>query len=206
MGQKMIKSLLGWGLIFVAGFSLGQSLVLAEEWHVDLEKPRVAKFISRAPLEEFEGVTDAIDGYLYWEGDSLFANNEFYFEVLLNTLDTGIGLRNRHMREKYLETDRWPVASYRGQIDSVRVMDSAGVRVMKVRTRGKFAVHGVERPLTVQAKLVQVAPETFRVTAAFQIELPDFNIEIPRIMFFKLSKVIRIEVMFHLKQVDDDHD
>ncbi len=197
----MINALLRrWVLIFCSA-GLLPVVLLAEEWQVDLEKPRLAKFISRAPLEEFEGVTEAIDGYLYWEGDSLFANNEFYFEVDLNTIDTGIGLRNRHMREKYLHTDRWPVASYRGQIDSVDQIDSLEVPVYRVHTRGTFHVHGVERPLSVVATLVQIAPDVFQVTAAFQIELPDFNIEIPRIMFFKLSKVIRIKVQFHLKQV-----
>ncbi len=177
---------------------------LAVEWQVDLTKPRVAKFISRAPLEEFEGITEDIDGYLYWEDDSLFKNNEFYFEVNLNTLDTGIGLRNRHMRERYLETDKWPVASYQGKIVEVAKSDSAGLTVYEVQTQGTFSVHGVERDVEVAGTVEMLEAGLMRIKAAFQIELPDYNIKIPQVMFFKLNKVIKIRVMFHLKRVDGE--
>ncbi len=177
---------------------------LAVEWQVDLTKPRVAKFISRAPLEEFEGITEDIDGYLYWEDDSLFKNNEFYFEVNLNTLDTGIGLRNRHMRERYLETDKWPVASYQGKIVDVAKRDSAGLTVYEVQTQGTFSVHGVERDIEVAGTVEMLEAGLMRIKAAFQIELPDYNIKIPQVMFFKLNKVIKIRVMFHLKRVDGE--
>ncbi len=177
---------------------------LAVEWQVDLTKPRVAKFISRAPLEEFEGITEDIDGYLYWEDDSLFKNNEFYFEVNLNTLDTGIGLRNRHMRERYLETDKWPVASYQGKIVDVAKTDSAGLTVYEVQTQGTFSVHGVERDVEVAGTVEMLEAGLMRIKAAFQIELPDYNIKIPQVMFFKLNKVIKIRVMFHLKRVDGE--
>ena len=177
---------------------------LAVEWQVDLTKPRVAKFISRAPLEEFEGITEDIDGYLYWEDDSLFKNNEFYFEVNLNTLDTGIGLRNRHMRERYLETDKWPVASYQGKIVEVAKSDSAGLTVYEVQTQGTFSVHGVERDIEVAGTVEMLEAGLMRIKAAFQIELPDYNIKIPQVMFFKLNKVIKIRVMFHLKRVDGE--
>ncbi len=202
MAPKIIKRI-GW--LFGVWVFLGLAAnSLAVEWQVDLTKPRVAKFISRAPLEEFEGITEDIDGYLYWEDDSLFKNNEFYFEVNLNTLDTGIGLRNRHMRERYLETDKWPVASYQGKIVDVAKRDSAGRMVYEVQTQGTFSVHGVERDVEVSGTLEMLEAGVMRIKAAFQIELPDYNIKIPQVMFFKLNKVIKIRVMFHLKRVDGE--
>jgi len=202
MAPKTIKHV-GWlfGVWVLLGLVANS---VAVEWQVDLTKPRVAKFISRAPLEEFEGITEDIDGYLYWEDDSLFKNNEFYFEVNLNTLDTGIGLRNRHMRERYLETDKWPVASYQGKIVEVAKRDSAGFTVYDVKTQGTFSVHGVERDIRVVGTLVMLEVGLMRVRAAFQIELPDYNIKIPQVMFFKLNKVIKIQVMFHLNRVDGE--
>ena len=46
----------------IAGF------LVAGEYHVDKERENQVKFISDAPLEDFEGVTDKIDGYIFWEG------------------------------------------------------------------------------------------------------------------------------------------
>ncbi len=196
----MINRCITCAVLFLLGvnFHLG-----AVEWQVDTTQPRWAKFISRAPLEEFEGITQDIDGYLYWEGDSLFFNNEFYFEVNLNSLDTGIGLRNRHMRERYLETDKWPVASYSGTIVEVQSRDSLENSYYRVRTRGVFSVHGVKREIQTTGTVELISPKLIKVTAAFEIELPDYNIKIPQVMFFKLNKVIKIQVMFHLKRVEE---
>jgi polyisoprenoid-binding protein YceI len=81
---------------------------ISAEYHVDRKGQNLVKFISDAPLDNFEGTTDNVDGYIVWDGDNPVNNSEFHFEAELSTLDTGIGLRNRHMRENYLETDKYP--------------------------------------------------------------------------------------------------
>ncbi len=42
-----------------------------------------------------------------------------------------------------------------------------------------------------------------RIQARFQVKLPDYKIKIPRIMFFKLSEIIRLELDFYLIKVAD---
>ena len=84
--------------------------------NVDKSAENMVKFISDAPIEDFEGVTSSIDGYLFWEGDDLLNQSELYFEVDLNTVDTGIGLRNRHMRENYLHTDKFPKTHFTAKL------------------------------------------------------------------------------------------
>ena len=77
----------------------------------------LVRFISQAPIEDFDGVTDRIDGYvlldgLRFESSAGGPETEFYLEVELASLDTGIGLRNRHMRENYLEVEEYPYATF----------------------------------------------------------------------------------------------
>ena len=80
----------------------------------------LVKFTSSTSLLDFDGITSNIDGYIYWEGDKIFGEkNEIYFEVDLNSVETGIGKRDRDMREDVLETDKYPKTWYKGKIIDV---------------------------------------------------------------------------------------
>ena len=61
--------------------------VSAAEYHLNREKNRMVKFLSEAPFEDFEGITDKIDGYILWEGtgfgdQSNFEKSEFYLKSI----------------------------------------------------------------------------------------------------------------------------
>jgi|WetSurMetagenome_2_1015567.scaffolds.fasta_scaffold37999_2 polyisoprenoid-binding protein YceI len=181
------------------------SLVTAAEYHVDRSAKNVVKFISEAPLEEFDGVTDKIDGYLRWTGDQIppdqtnWQSCELYFEVELNGLDTGIGLRNRHMRDDFLETDKFPYASFKGHLkDLQKTSDTLYTAVAE----GTFNVHGVDKPLNVNATVIP-SPAGLRVQCNFEVKLPDYNIKIPKLLFMKVNEVIRLQVDYYLKPATD---
>ncbi len=170
---------------------------VAQEYHVDLERRRSVRFVSGAPFGDFEGRTERIDGYVLLEEGSLMAGGaggKIYFEVELASLDTGMGLRDRHMRENYLETERFPYAEYSAEIEGVRV-DSGGGWI--VTASGTFRVHGVGRPLSAECP-VSPTGGGYRVRCEFQVRLPDHDIEIPSLMFLKISEVVELTVDFHV--------
>ncbi len=171
--------------------------VAAQEYQVDLGAPREVRFISRASIEEFDGVTDRIDGYVLLDGTSLGPESggpdtELYFEVDLASLDTGIGLRNRHMRQNYLEVQDHPYASFAGRIARVATLSGGGARVTAA---GDMSIHGVQREMELPCD-VTPRGEGYRARCAFQVLLSDFDIEIPRVMFLKLANEIRLELDF----------
>ncbi len=178
--------------------------LLAQEYHIDRSRENRVVFISRAPIDVFEGVTHLIDGYVYIEGGSGlvtgadYTGSELYFEVELNGLDTGIRLRNRQMRDDYLETDRYPYAVYSAEIESVE-RNSGGEYT--INAAGTFSVHGVERPLQISCNSV-AAGAGYSVRCGFEVLLSDYNIERPALMFLKLSDTIRLQLDFYLKPVD----
>ncbi len=169
----------------------------AQEFQVDPGAENVVRFISRASIEEFEGVTDRIDGYVLLDAPALSADTggegtEVYLEVDLGSLDTGIGLRNRHMRDNYLEVGRYPFASFRARIESTN--PGAG-RSYRVTARGTLSIHGVERERTLTCR-VEPRGEGHRARCEFEVLLSDHDIEIPKIMFLKLADEIRLELDF----------
>ena len=167
---------------------------------MDLEAARTVRFLSRATIDDFDGVTDRIDGYALLDAPTLEEasggeGTAFYFEVELASLDTGIGLRNRHMRDNYLEVKQYPHATFEGTIPDISAVPGAGYRIT---TAGTFTAHGMSIELEIPCA---VAPEGegYRVRCAFEVLLSDLDIEIPQVMFLKLANEIRLELDFAVR-------
>jgi polyisoprenoid-binding protein YceI len=187
--------------IFIISLIFCFSQAIAGEYHVDQTQENLVKFISDAPIENFEGVTDKIDGYLFWEGDDITNNSALYFEVDLNSIDTGIGLRNRHMRENYLHTDKYPITHYKGKITKV---DSVSESQFKVSAEGEIFIHGINKSLSVEGTLIKETPDIFHIKTEFVVALSDFEIEIPSIMFYKIDENMQLVLDFYVKKFEEN--
>lgn len=177
----------------------------AQEYHVDTSVENTVRFISSAAIEEFDGVTDRIDGYVYLEEPGLeqgsgAGRSEFYFEVDLASLETGISLRDRHMRDNYLEVEEYPWATLEGELGSIERRTGGGWHIAVV---GEFTVHGVSRRVSVPC---EATPDDrgFRVRCSWEILLSDYEIEIPQMMFMKLANEIRLELDFRIEPASEE--
>ena len=185
------------GLAVVLAICADTTAGSAQEFQVDQSRDRLVRFTSRASIEEFDGVTDRIDGYVLLDGATLGPatggdDTEFHLEVDLASLDTGIGLRNRHMRDNYLEVAKFPYATFSGHIVRTEETASGDYRVTAV---GGFTVHGVERPRELTCRVTPMSA-AYHVVCAFEVLLTDHQIEIPKVMFLKLANEIRLELDF----------
>lgn len=186
-------------LFFLVLIGIYNSLIFAAEWQVDKESENLVKFTSSTWALTFDGVTDRIDGYMYYEDDNFASsNNELYFEVDLNSIDTGIGKRNRDMREDYLETDKWPFTHFKGSFQSVERIDTT-VTAFDAVVKGKMFIHGVENEIEIPGLLI-VENGKMHVRAKFMVLLTDYDIEIPQLMILKLDNEIYLTLDFYLKK------
>lgn len=176
----------------------------SQEFQVDRQGPRTVRFISQTTLEEFEGVGESIDGYVYLPGGVRvgdgFSDSQLYLEVELSGLDTGISLRNRHMRDNYLETDRFPYATFSGRVERIE-RDATGP--YRVSALGTFQVHGVERERTLTCQASSTGAR-YAVTCRFPVSLRDHDIEIPRVMFLKLAEEVEVVLEFTLVEASSN--
>lgn len=173
----------------------------AQEYQVEQSSENLVKFISDAPIEDFEGITNEIDGYLYTEKPDFSGETELYFEVDLLSLDTGIGLRNRHMRENYFETDKYPKASFGGYIKSV---EKIGDDKYNVVVSGKLKIHGVEKDREITG-VIQKDKKSLFVHTDFIVLLSDHKIDIPGVMFYKIDEDMQLVLDFKLKKVEEEN-
>ncbi len=177
--------------------------VEADEWHIDKKSDNVVTFTSEVVSLSFEGTTDKVDGYLYWEGPELFEGKpQVFFQIEVNGFDTGIGKRNRDLRE-VLATKKHPFTSYKAAITShAAITDSQGVITgHRVVTRGTLSLHGVERKVEIPG-LIRLADPSATLHAEFDLQLADHHIEAPSLAaFVKVSEQIDIAVDLSLHRI-----
>ena len=115
--------------------------------------------------------------------------------VDLRTIDTGIALRNDHLKEKYLEVDKG--AGYEQAVLSDVVLQglNADAPTGKGSFTGSLMLHGVKKTVTGPAEIRQ-AGTGWRVRASFPVNLPDYNIDKPRYLGVGVKDTVQVSVTF----------
>ncbi|MBS4001718.1 MAG: YceI family protein [Desulfobulbaceae bacterium] len=181
-------------IIYIIFLLFAFNIANAQEYQVDKSKKNLVKFTSEMPVESFDGVTNKIDGYLYMKSDNL-KDAEIYFEVDLNSVDTGIGLRNRHMREDYLHTDKYQFTNFKGNLTTIKEVSQTEFDVV---ASGKMFIHGVTREISINGKIYKV-PNGYQLKSQFIVKLTDYNIKVPKFMFVRISEDIQLTLDFFVK-------
>ncbi len=151
------------------------------------------RFLSKAPVESFEGTTDQVSGWIEVSPDSLVHGVRWHVEVDLTELDTGIGLRNRHMRENHLHTDQFPHAVFEGAMEGAG-LPAAIPTVDPIALEGTFTLHGVARVRTIDTLVTRRPDGALEILAEFVVRLGEHDIPRPKFLMMKLSEEQRIRV------------
>ena len=114
--------------------------------------------------------------------------------VDLATLDTGIALRNTHMRDNYLEVGRGEGFSRAVLKDIVLAGDAATTSGATTFT-ATLLVHGVERPVRGDARLTRTG-DRVRVEANFPVVPAEHEIAKPRYLGVGVRDQVQVKVRF----------
>lgn len=157
------------------------------------------KFTSDAPIELIVGHTDKIQGKLLLSDDMDFSKQfSARFSVDLASIDTGIALRNEHMRDNFLETQKFPKAVF--EVTKVVGDPQMFLHEEPVKTiaEGSFTVHGVtlkkEIPVTVTLHRGKNFKNSVSFLGTFPIKLADFKVKRPEVVFQKLADTVLVTV------------
>lgn len=121
------------------------------------------------------------------------ANGQVHAVVPLAMLDTGISLRNTHMREKYLETAKYPNAELTLPSSAVK-RPSAGATA-PLKAQGTLLLHGVTKPIAIEYT-AHPQGNTYTVEGAAQLKLDDYGIKAPSYLGVTVKQDITIHVSF----------
>ena len=194
--------------LLLLGFSLNSAAFAAPRtFQINDEKGRDhVSFTSDAPIELIEGKTSKITGSITID-DSLDLTKPVSgkFDVDLASIDTGIPLRNEHMRDNFLETKNYPKATF--VLKSLVSPPKKLVAGQKTRLKaiGDFSLHGktVSKTVPVDVTYMSRCPATetkregcdiIQVKATFNVPFKDHAIKRPEIVFQKLADTVIVTV------------
>jgi polyisoprenoid-binding protein YceI len=119
--------------------------------------------------------------------------------VDLTTIDTGIDLRNEHLREKYLEVDKGEGYDQAVLSDVTLHALSTDAPAGKGSFTASLMLHGVKKTVTGPVEIRQ-GGTGWRVRASFPVNLPDYNIDEPRYLGVGVKDTVQVSVTFTATQ------
>jgi polyisoprenoid-binding protein YceI len=114
--------------------------------------------------------------------------------VTLESFDTGITLRDKHMREKYLEAQKFPQAKLRVERAALQLPEFDGDT--SADAHGQLDLHGQSHPVTFHYTAKRGGD--YAVSGKMRINMKDYGIEVPTYLGVTVKPDVDVEVKFHL--------
>ncbi len=144
-------------------------------------------FFSDALVEDISASTTKSSGVIE------LSRAEFAFSVPIKEFQFEKSLMREHFNEKYMETEKFPDATFTGKI----INFDPDAESQSVHAEGKLTIHGVSRQVQIPASLNK-EEKGYRVNAKFMVKLADYKIKIPQLLFQNIAEEIEVTVDFNL--------
>jgi polyisoprenoid-binding protein YceI len=173
----MEKKLLVIIFIFLSTFELHAQRYMSDSTFV--------KFFSEAMLENIAAysteTTSAID----------IETGRFAFNLPIKSFQFKKSLMQEHFNENYLESDKYPKATFLGTIRDWKKQEGK----VNVTATGEMTIHGVTRNIDVKGD-ISFDGNKIIINSVFPIRLEDYNIKIPKAVFYNIAEEVEVTVYF----------
>lgn len=142
--------------------------------------------IGKPSMLKIHGEGKQLRGLLKREGTRLSGEAT----AKLDDLDTGMKLRNEHMRTKYLEVSKFPDSKFK--LEPITFSASEG-DFKAVPFKGLMTLHGVEKSVSGTAD-IRVSKVIQSIDANFSVKLSDFGIQIPTFAGVTVAEDVKVKV------------
>jgi polyisoprenoid-binding protein YceI len=143
-------------------------------------------FKSEAPLEVITATSRKMEGVIDIQAQT------FAFSVTIRTFEGfNNGLQRQHFYENYMETNKYPTATFTGKI--IEHVDLSIPGTYQVRAKGQLLIHGRTKERIIKTEIVSSGTE-MKAKTTFLVPLFDHQIEVPRIVNQKIAQEIQVTV------------
>lgn len=117
--------------------------------------------------------------------------------VLIKGFRFKIALMEEHFNENYIESDKYPKATFKGKILNFD-WQKVDKNFKEYTMRGVFELHGKTKEMNIIAK-IRKNNGTLELVSDFKILISDFDIEIPSVVTKKIAKTASVSLDYTLK-------
>jgi len=142
-------------------------------------------FYSYAILEDIKATSKSVNSLLNT------VNNEIAFMIPMRSFKFAKALMQEHFNEKYIESDKYPQALYKGKVNEQ--LDYTKPGKYDVTTKGTLTIHGVEKEINEKGEL-NIQEGSIILYTRFFVALQDYKITKPSIMFNNIADTIEVKL------------
>ncbi|WP_276497078.1 YceI family protein [Pontibacter litorisediminis] len=166
-------------LLFAHAPTLAQNRYFTKTGHI--------WFFSDAPLEDIEAHNRKVVSVL----DR--GTGEMAFSVPMKEFQFRKSLMQTHFNENYMESDKYPKATFKGKITNIQEVDLNKEAAYKVRVTGVLNIHGKDKAIDTVGVL-EVKAGRLHGRSTFSVTPQEFDIKIPRLVRNNIARRIDITV------------
>ena len=147
-------------------------------------------FYSHTPLEDIKGdnnqVASVLDG----------STGEIVYQVLIKSFHFSKSLMEEHFNENYMESEKYPKATFKGKITNLSSIDFKKPGVYEATVEGDLTIRDVTKKVTSNGT-IEVLPEGLTTKAKFNISPEDYNIKIPKVVRDNIAKSVEVTIIMN---------
>lgn len=117
--------------------------------------------------------------------------NDIAIKITIKGFDFDKELMEEHFNEKYLESDKYPYATFSGKINEKVDYKTDGVT--KVTVTGKLNIHNVEQVRTIDGTITVKGGE-IQLDCKFIVAMKDHKVEIPTLVAQNIAETVEVTI------------
>ncbi|UPT69819.1 MAG: YceI family protein [Flavobacterium sp. JAD_PAG50586_2] len=125
------------------------------------------------------------------------ATGEIASLALIKGFRFKVALMEEHFNENYMESDKYPKATFKGKIDNFDVSKLTAT-AQSYSIKGKMEMHGKSKDIVINASIKKTT-DGIDIDANFTVNTDDYGIEIPSVVSKKVSKKVSVKLDATLK-------
>ena len=170
--------------VLVTGLTLLASALTAQKIYT--KNGRIA-FFSSTPIEDIRADNNQVMSVLNTQ------TGELQFSVLVKNFHFKKALMEEHFNESYLETEKFPKATFKGTVADITKVNFRNDGSYPVSVTGDLTIHGVTKKITAPGTIT-VKNGTTSGNAKFNLSPADYNISIPKVVRNNIAETIEVTV------------
>lgn len=144
-------------------------------------------FFSDTPMEKIEATNHQVTSVVDLE------KSEMVFSVLMKSFEFEKALMQEHFNEKYVKSDKFPKAQFKGSFKSDKAIDLKKDGDYPVAVSGTMNLHGVDKQVEAKGTFT-VKGGKLVGKSEFNLKLADYDISIPGVVKENIAEEVKITV------------
>lgn len=146
----------------------------------------IVSFFSKAKIEDITAQNTKASSIFNLE------SGDIAFSIPITEFEFAKSLMKEHFNEKYMDTEKFPKATFQGKITGYQ-QKASGPQAAKAN--GKLTVHGVTKDVEIPGT-VEIKDGSVLLQSKFTVKLDDYGVPRPKLLWQNIAEEVEVSIDF----------